>query len=157
MQGVARILFERRRRDGLLSGPDLSSVEVRALLDWLDQSGTDDDVSPEYRPPIDVIETPAAIEVIADLPGVAREGLRVAFTDGVVIIAGRKRASACQHQAAFHLAERAFGRFASGIRIDVAVDLSRARAVLRDGELHISLPRIAERRRHEIAIPIDTA
>ena len=42
-----------------------------------------------------------------------------------------------------HVAERAFGRFGRAIRISGAVDVGRARATLRHGELRVVLPRIA--------------
>jgi HSP20 family molecular chaperone IbpA len=109
----------------------------------------------EYRVPVDVIETATSIEVVADLPGVAPESVRVSITAGTVVIAGRKRAPTCAHrEAAFHLAERTFGGFACAVRCDVAVDAGGARATLRDGELHIVLPRIDERRGREIPVAV---
>ena len=111
----------------------------------------------EYRPPVDVIETAAAIEIVADLPGVVPDAVRVTFTGSTLVVAGRKRAPHCAHrQAAFHLAERTFGRFVCVVRCDLAVDAGRARATLRAGELRVVLPRIDERRGHEIAIVIES-
>ncbi len=111
----------------------------------------------EYRPAVDVLETAAAIEIVADLPGVAADALRVTFTGGTLVIAGRKRAPICAHrEAAFHLAERTFGHFACVVRCDVAVDAGRARATLVAGELHIVLPRIEERRGLDIAITVES-
>jgi HSP20 family protein len=152
---VARIHFDRRTREGILGDPDLSGSSIRTLFAWLDQLGQDDGPPVEYQPPIDVIETADAVEIVADLPGVPPDAIRVAYSNGVVVVAGRKRASACQHEAAFHLAERTFGRFATGIRVNAAVDFGHARARLRDGELHVTLPRIAERRRREIPITVE--
>ena len=156
MTGVARIIFEgRNQRDVSVSG-DAIAAEIRDLLSDL-AAPIADDMAIEYRPAIDVIETEAAIEIAADLPGTVSDELRVVFKNGLVIIAGRKRPTVCQHAATFHLAERTFGRFAVGIRIAAAVDLGRAQAAFRQGELHITLPRIAERRRGDIQIPIERA
>jgi HSP20 family protein len=155
MLGVARIHFDRRTREGILGDPDLTGVSIRRLFAWLDELGHDDGPPGTYRPPIDVVETADAVEIVADLPGVDPDAIRVAYSDGVIVVAGRKRASACQHEAAFHLAERTFGRFATGIRVTAAVDLARSRARLQNGELHITLPRIAERRRREIPITVE--
>jgi HSP20 family molecular chaperone IbpA len=61
----------------------------------------------------------------------------------------------CPHsQAAFHLAERTFGRFARAVRISGAFDAGRATATLVEGELRVILPRIEERRGHDIRIEI---
>jgi HSP20 family protein len=73
------------------------------------------------------------------------------------VITGDKRPAACaHHEAAFHLVERAFGRFARGVRLSGAFDAGRADARLRDGELRVTLPRIEERRGRELRIPVRT-
>jgi len=112
----------------------------------------------EYRPPVDVIETAQAIEIVADLPGVAPDAVRVTFTESTLVVAGRKRPPQCAHRdAAFHLAERTFGRFVCVVRCELAVDAGRARATLRAGELRVVLPRIDERRGRAIAIAIESS
>lgn len=111
----------------------------------------------EYRPPVDVIETAESIEIVADLPGVPAESVRVTFTGGTLVVAGRKPAPICAHrEAAFHLAERTFGHFACVVGCEVAVDAGRARATLSAGELHVVLPRIDERRGREIPIAVES-
>ena len=64
--------------------------------------------------------------------------------------------AACEHcgQAAFHVAERVFGRFTRAVRLSGAFDVARADARLRDGELRLVLPRIEERRGREHRIPV---
>ncbi len=110
----------------------------------------------EYRAPVDVIETAVSVEVVADLPGVQMESVRVTFTEGTLVISGRKRVPQCTHrEAAFHLAERTFGHFVCAVRCELAVDAGRARATLARGELHIVLPRIEERRGREIPITVE--
>lgn len=152
---MTRILFPRR---GSLPAatPELQSASVRAILAWLGQPELDDEAA-EYHPPLDVFETPAGIDIVADLPGVPPEAIRVVFSGDLVIIAGHKRPAGCRHADAFHLAERTFGRFASAVRVDGAVDVNRARAVMQGGELHVTLPRIAERRRRDVSIPVERA
>jgi HSP20 family protein len=152
---VTRILFPRRA--SLATGaPDLQTSSVRAILAWLGQTDPEDEGA-EYHPPLDVLETSTTIDIVADLPGVPPEAVRVVFSGDLVIIAGHKRPAGCRHADAFHLAERTFGRFASAVRVDGAVDVNRARAVIQDGELHVTLPRLAERRRRDISIPVERA
>ena len=132
--------------------------ELQRLFDLLDREAQASAPAGECNPPIDVVESPGAVEVIVDLPGVARDQIHIVFARGTILVAGIKRPSACGHSdAAFHLAERAFGRFARAIRIGGAVDAGRARATLAAGELRIVVPRIAERRGGEIRIAIETA
>ena len=132
--------------------------ELRRLLDLLDsQAGAGSHLG-ECNLPVDVVETANHIEVILDAPGIAREDVHIVFARGMVLIAGLKRSSVCSHSdAAFHMAERAFGRFARAIRLAGAVDAGAARATLSAGELRIVVPRIEERRGREIRIAIETA
>jgi HSP20 family protein len=111
----------------------------------------------EFDPPVDVIETADTVEVTADVPGLTADEVHLVFTQGNLLIAGLKRPAVCRHaDAAFHLAERSFGRFARVVRLGGAVDVGRARATLVAGELRIAVPRIAERRGGQIRIAIET-
>jgi HSP20 family protein len=95
------------------------------------------------------------VEAILDLPGVPRSSIEIVFSGNVLLIAGQKLPAVCEHRdAAFHIAERSFGRFARAISVDGAFDPGRATATLADGQLHVVLPRLAERRGGQIRIPI---
>lgn len=127
------------------------------LLDLLDEGPRSTGTSGECTPPFDLIETATALELIMDLPGVSAGAVQVLFARNTLVVAGQKLPSACEHRdAAFHLAERAFGRFARAVRLTGAFDGGRAQAMLRGGELHVVLPRIDERRGAEIRIPVRT-
>jgi HSP20 family protein len=107
---------------------------------------------------MDVVETAAGIEVLIDLPGVPRSQISIVFSQGTLIVAGRKLPTSCAHQeAAFHLAEREFGRFVRAIRLSGAFDGGQARASLAQGELRVVLPRVQERRGSDIRIEITGA
>jgi HSP20 family protein len=140
---VAHIYWEHRE---LLDDPGL-----RRLLEGEGSPGTAGDCTP----PMDVVETSSAVEVLMDLPGVPRSHLTVVFSQGTLVVAGRKVPASCAHrEAAFHLAERGFGRFVRAVRLSGAFDAGRAEASLTGGELRIVLPRIQERRGRDIRIDV---
>ncbi|MEN3337389.1 MAG: hypothetical protein V7647_1065 [Acidobacteriota bacterium] len=113
------------------------------------------DLNADCTLPLDVLETAAGIDVVMDLPGVRVADLSILFVRNTLVITGRKLPGACEHAgAAFHLAERTFGRFARAVRVAGAFDAARADATLRAGELRVMLPRIEERRGAEIRIPV---
>jgi HSP20 family protein len=115
----------------------------------------DSGAAAECVPPMDVLETSDGIEILIDLPGVQIAEIRLVFSQGTLIVAGQKRPGGCAHrEAAFHLAERGFGRFARAVRLSGAFDGGRALAAFSNGELRIVLPRIEERRGRDITIPI---
>jgi len=108
----------------------------------------------EFRPPLDVIETGAAVEVVVDVAGVSPEGLRVVFRGNLLLVAGAKAPEGTSSEPSFFLVEREFGRFARAVRLTGAFDVSRARATLASGELTVVLPKRTDRRGHAQAIPV---
>ena len=140
------------------------SLERRANKDddaryrqWLeDTSGPG--AAGECTPSMDVVETSGGIVLVLDLPGVPASALTIGFSQGTLFVAGRKSPGTCAHaQAAFHLAERSFGRFVRAIRLTGAFDAGKATATLSAGELRVMLPRIEERRGGDVRIPVTTA
>jgi HSP20 family protein len=146
---------------GLLISTDVGDLgqEVRRLFDDLSRRQPDrrDVVSGECMPLLDVFETDRTIEIVLDVPGIPAEGLRILIKAGVVLVVGEKERAepAFRSPASFHLVERDFGRFARAIRIQAAIDASRARARLKDGELRVIVTKLQERRGREIVVPIE--
>jgi HSP20 family protein len=113
--------------------------------------------SGECRPPLDVLETDVEIQVTVDLSGVPAEAVRILFRGGVLIVAGEKAPGPPSPDRMFHLVERDFGRFARVVRLAGAFDIPNARAVLRDGELIVTLPKRDERRGSSHLITVATS
>jgi HSP20 family protein len=114
-------------------------------------------VSGECLPLLDVLETDRTIEIVLDVPGVVADGVRVLVKAGVVLVVGEKdRPDASYGPASFHLVERDYGRFARAVRVHAAIEASGAHARLKDGELRILLPKIAERRGQEFLLPVES-
>ncbi len=111
----------------------------------------------ETTPALDVLETPASVEIHVDLPGVEARAVRILIKNGVVIVAGEKCAPDAKDRAEgnFHLVERGFGRFARAVRLNGGFDAGRAKATLESGELRIEVPKIPDRRGREIVVPIN--
>jgi len=145
---VARIFLERRDVDD----------DLQRLFNLLTTPDNAPGTTAEYRVPVDVFETVTGIELVMDLAGVSVDLVQVVVAENTLIVMGRKDPPACEHQreAAFHVAERTFGRFVRGVRLTGAFEVGRADAVLRAGELRVTLPRIDERRGLERRIPVRT-
>jgi len=58
----------------------------------------------------------------------------------VLLVVGAKVPDAGPRPSRFHVAERTYGRFARTVRVDAAVDATRAKATMRRGQLRIVLP-----------------
>lgn len=125
----------------------------RAFLD-LGRTVGAESLAGECMPAVDVYESDDAIEIVVDVPGVDPSAIRVLARRETVLIVGEKVARRARVESSFHLVEREYGRFVRTIRVLRACDTSRARAEVANGELRISLPKIAERRDRAVQIPI---
>jgi HSP20 family protein len=129
--------------------------DVRRLLQELAGSSPRGHAGGDCQPPIDVIETDEAVEILLDLPGVPAESVRVLLKGPVLLIAGEKWVHGPgAGNGGYHLVERASGRFARAVRLSGAFDGARVRATLNEGELRITLPKLADRRGRGLDVPV---
>jgi HSP20 family protein len=126
--------------------------EVRRVFIELGRAFGGESLAGECSPAIDVYETDDTMEITVDLPGVVPGALRLFGKGDNILIAGEKSPRRARGESSFHLVERGYGHFARVVRLSRACDTSKARATLLNGELRISIPKIADRRR--LAIPI---
>jgi HSP20 family protein len=130
------------------------SDEVRRAFFELGRAFGAESLAGECSPAVDVYETDDALEITVDLPGVTPAAVRLIAKGGSVLIVGEKPARRAHGDSSFHLVERGYGRFARVVRLSQACNTSAARATLTNGELRITVPKVAERRGRTIQIPI---
>ena len=109
----------------------------------------------ECAPALDVFETDDTLEITVDVPGVDSAAVRIIAKGDSVLIAGEKAARRAR-ESSFHLVERGYGRFARVVRLGRPCDTTKARASLVNGELRISIPKIADKRGKAIPLTIST-
>jgi HSP20 family protein len=129
--------------------------EVRQVFQELGRAFGSDSLAGECAPPLDVFETDDMLEITVDLPGVDPAAIRIIGKGDSVLIAGEKAARRARRESSFHLVERGYGRFARVVRLGRACDTSKARASFVEGELRISVPKIAEQRGRAIQITVN--
>jgi len=94
-------------------------------------------------PAIDVYETEASFVVNAEVPGLTREQVDLAFEDTRLTIRGeRSDRGAAGDVLHFHQVERGYGSFARTFEFADKIDVERVTADLSDGVLTVTLPKI---------------
>jgi HSP20 family protein len=100
---------------------------------------------------LDVVETPEAYVVKAEVPGVAKDKIEVNVEDRDVTIAVEYREELEANGKALWR-ERSFGKASRAIRLPEAVDANAAEAKHVDGVLQLTLPKIAKANSKQITI-----
>ena len=96
-----------------------------------------------WAPAVDLCETVDAFIVTAELPGLARNQIRIEVNDGRLILQGRRDARvSCERS---HQVERGHGEFSRAFPLPSTVDVEHIAANLRDGVLTITLPKAPEK------------
>lgn len=131
--------------------------EVRRVFLELGRTFGLESLAGECAPALDVYETDQTVEIAVDLPGVEPHAVRVILKGSTVLIVGEKPARRSQGESNFHLVERGFGRFARGVRLTAACDCAQIRAILSDGELRVTLPKMTDRRGRSIQVKVESA
>ncbi len=106
------------------------------------------------QPAMDIFEDETDIHIHLDVPGMERRALEVSVDDNRLIIQGFKHGTADAGCLRYICVEREFGIFRRIVEIPGRIDASGVRAFLRDGVLEVRLPKIIERRRKIVPVPI---
>ena len=99
----------------------------------------------------DVVETPEAYIVKAELPGIPKDGIEVNGEDRNVTI-GASFSQEIDANGKTLWQERSFGKLSRGIRLPEPVDANGAQATHVDGVLQLTLPKVAKVNSKQITI-----
>jgi len=94
-----------------------------------------------WQPPVDLYETADAYVLTAELAGVLEADIRVEAGEHSVTLSGvrRERPGSCEQ---YHRLERGHGEFARRFELPLRIDATQIAAVLKDGVLTVSCPKI---------------
>ncbi len=124
-------------------------TEMMRLFDDLRRGGLEAPASAAMgagiaAPQVDVQEDDSNLYVSAELPGMTEDDVEVTYNDGVLRIAGEKRAEHEDQGRQVHVTERAYGRFERQIPLNRAINDEQINAEFRNGVLTVTLPKAQE-------------
>ncbi|MCI3179216.1 heat-shock protein Hsp20 [Caulobacter sp. CCUG 60055] len=97
----------------------------------------------ELSPRMDVRETKDKVEIDLELPGMSRDEVKVSIEDDLLRISGEKKTDKTAKDEDYRVCERCYGAFSRTISLPRSADLQQVSAVMSDGVLKISVPKIA--------------
>jgi HSP20 family molecular chaperone IbpA len=107
-----------------------------------------------HVPRVDVSESKDAFLVVAELPGVGQDGVEITIEKNVLTIAAKAEARAPEGYQRLYGAEPA-REYQRVFTLTDAVDRDAIRAAMKNGVLHLTLPKASESRPRRITVQAD--
>ena len=105
-----------------------------------------------WYPAIDVRENANEYKIVAELPGMSKDDVKISVTDNIVTIRGEKKAQVEETNENWHQMERTYGAFERSFTLGTTVDPNGVKARFESGVLTIVLPKSEEARPREVRI-----
>ncbi|MGQ0792595.1 MAG: Hsp20/alpha crystallin family protein [Deltaproteobacteria bacterium] len=115
------------------------------------------EAEPKFRwsPAVDIRETAEGFIVRADVPGIAKDEIRIDVKDSTLTISGEKKSEDGASDNNYVRVERVSGTFARSFSLPKNVDSEKIKATYRDGVLELILPKRDEAQLKQIKVEIN--
>ena len=107
-----------------------------------------------FVPAVDIYETEEALTLVADMPGVSPEGIRIDLKDDQLTVAGEVLASAGSQERVL-LKEYETGDYFRQFALGEVIDQSKITAQLKNGVLTLVLPKVEKAKPRRIEIKLE--
>jgi len=113
-----------------------------------------DSTEASWVPPVDIFEDAEAIRIIAEVPGVKPEDVKISLENNVLTIQGTKQQVAEEHADRVHRYERTYGEFERSFTLPTTVDANSIKATYENGVLSVTLPKVEKAKPRQIAVQV---
>src|SRR5438067_10063570 len=125
MEEAMFVSTARRPLDAVTSLRRLNSVLDEAFNTWPFQSEENGALTSAWIPACDVFEDKDAVKIVAELPGVRPEDVKLSIENNLLTIRGEKRQQAEEQSERVHRYERSYGVFERTFSLPTTVDPER--------------------------------
>ena len=130
---------------------DVAEFE-REISKVFSTSATETRIEKRFSPAIDVVENGNDTLLIAELPGVNKEDVKIALENDVLTISGSRKSNALPEKAQWVRNEIRTGDFSRSVRLPKGIDAGKISAEITNGVLKIVLPKAEQMKPREIRI-----
>lgn len=121
------------------------------MLTPFSSSNREMDAAWKFSPACDVEETESHYMVSFDLPGIAKDDVKIEVTDNQLVVSGERK-SETKEKGSRHIVERFHGAFQRVFTLPASVDAERVEANYQDGVLRIAIPKVEAAKPRRIKI-----
>ncbi len=109
---------------------------------------------PDWHPSVDISETPEAFQIVAELPEVKKDDIKVTIENGVLSLRGERRQEKEDKGKRFHRIERSYGSFMRSFSLPDNVDESKVKADIKDGLLTVTVGKAETKKPKSVDVKI---
>jgi len=124
--------------------------EALGNLDWQYR----DSAGASWVPPVDIFEEAESIRIMAEIPGVNPNAVKISLENNVLTIHGTKEQVAEERSERVHRYERTYGAFERSFTLPATVDANNIKASYEHGVLTITLPKVEKAKPRQIAVQV---
>ncbi len=124
-------------------------------MGWPLARGSEPMTAADWTPKVDISETDSQILIKADIPGVAKEDVKVTLENGMLSIRGERRQEKEDKGEKFHRIERSYGSFYRSFSLPRTVDAQAIKASFDNGMLQLILPKTASASPDSVEIKVE--
>ncbi len=107
-----------------------------------------------WNPAIDVAEKEDRYIIEAEVPGMARDDLKITVSGDMLTLSGEKKQEKEEKKKNYHRSERLYGSFSRSFALPGGISSGRVDASYKEGVLTIVIPKSEESRKKETEIKI---
>lgn len=132
----------------------IQSEMNRLFDDFFVRSSENADQPTVWSPMVDISENDNEIVVVAELPGLQKDDVKIALQDNVLSLEGEKKHEAEVKNKCYHRLERGYGKFQRSFVLPASVKGDQVKASYKDGVLSIRLPKAEEAKPRQIDVTV---
>ncbi len=106
----------------------------------------------QWYPAVELRETDKEYQLMVDLPGINKEDVEIRIEDNLLTITGERKFERDEKKENIHFVERRYGRFTRSFTLPSNANPDKITAEFKDGVLHVTIPKRAERKGKKITI-----
>lgn len=107
-----------------------------------------------WRPAVDIYESEENMVLRAELPGMAKEDVKINVENNVLTLRGERKFDSEVKKENYQRIERAYGSFCRSFTLPTNIDKSKIEASFKDGVLEVTMPKSEEAKPKEIDIKV---
>jgi HSP20 family protein len=107
-----------------------------------------------FVPRVDIMDEKDYMSVVAELPGMNKEDVKVLVEDGVLTISGERKTETEKNEANYLRSELSYGSFSRSFTLPDHLDTDKIAADYRNGILTVTIPKLEKAKPKEVKVEV---